>query len=144
MSFPYKCQCGAYHASQTDMTQLPGGFRTFSRLPAKSKRQIPAQVKGFVPSMFSPNEPSSIDQISEGTWIVMIHATWCPHCVAAMPAFLEFAKTAPQTATVDGDKYPALAKQLGADGFPTFVQYKNGKSTVISGDRTAAVWSKYI
>ena len=71
--------------------------------------------------------------------VVMLQASWCPHCTSAKPAFQEFAdkyqgKVFAATVQADGDKESEkkLGKRVsqikpGFRGFPDYVLYKNGR-----------------
>lgn len=71
--------------------------------------------------------------------VIMLQASWCPHCISAKPAFQEFAdkykgKVFCATIQSDGDRpsEKALGKRVdvikpGFRGFPDYALYKNRK-----------------
>lgn len=71
--------------------------------------------------------------------VIMIQASWCPHCTNAKPAFQEFAnkyKGKVFCATIQADGERASEKMLGKRlnkikpefrGFPDYVLYIDGK-----------------
>lgn len=79
--------------------------------------------------------------------VIMLQASWCPHCVSAKPAFQDFAdkyqgKVFCATIQADGDRpsEKALGKRIaiikpGFRGFPDYILYKNKKQqkTQITG-----------
>lgn len=84
-------------------------------------------------NLINPDIP--IDKIV----VVMLQASWCPHCTSAKPEFQKFAnkyadKVFCATIQVDGDRdgEKKLAEDLeelipGIRGFPEFLCYKKGK-----------------
>lgn len=58
-----------------------------------------------------------------------IYATWCPRCDEFRPVLGEVAKELEgrvRVAIADGEKVPALRKQLGISGYPTLLLFVNG------------------
>ena len=65
---------------------------------------------------------------SKGVVLVEFFATWCPHCQRMMPIVADVKKKQGDRAQVvqfDIDKNQALADELGVEGVPTFIIYKN-------------------
>lgn len=65
---------------------------------------------------------------SKGVVLVEMFASWCPHCQRMMPVVAEVKEKLGDRAKVyqfDIDKYQALADQLGVEGVPTFIIYKD-------------------
>ena len=65
---------------------------------------------------------------SQGVVLVEFFATWCPHCQRMMPIVAEVKNKLGDTAKVvqlDIDKNQALADELGVEGVPTFIVYKD-------------------
>lgn len=71
--------------------------------------------------------------------VIMVQASWCPHCTNAKPAFQEFAekyKDKVFVATIQADGERDTEKQLGKRinnikktfrGFPDYLLFYNGK-----------------
>ena len=76
--------------------------------------------------------------------VIMIQASWCPHCVKAKGAYQEFAlknKGKVFCATIEADGERESEKELGKNasnlfsdfqGFPHYVLYKNGEQVLKS------------
>lgn len=73
------------------------------------------------------------NQLSSGeTVLVDFGAEWCPPCKKMAPVLdsLQLKHGSKfQLIKIDGGEQPALCKQLGIDGFPTFIIYKKGKAS---------------
>jgi rhodanese-related sulfurtransferase len=64
------------------------------------------------------------------TVLVDVGAAWCPPCKKMEPVLQDLQKGHPGTfklVSVDGGEQEQLARELNADGFPTFIVYKEGK-----------------
>lgn len=73
---------------------------------------------------------------SKGVVLVEFFATWCPHCQRMMPIVADVKKKLEgkaQVVQLDIDKNQALADQLGVEGVPTFILYKDD----VEVDRTS-------
>ena len=73
---------------------------------------------------------------STGVVLVEFFATWCPHCQRMMPIVADVKKKLGDKAKVvqlDIDKNQALANELGVEGVPTFIVYKDD----VEQDRTS-------
>ena len=60
--------------------------------------------------------------------LVEFFATWCPHCQRMMPIVAQVKEKLADRAKVvqlDIDKNQALADELGVEGVPTFIVYKD-------------------
>ena len=65
---------------------------------------------------------------SKGVVLVEFFATWCPHCQRMMPIVADVKKKLEgkaQVVQLDIDKNQALADELGVEGVPTFILYKD-------------------
>ena len=60
---------------------------------------------------------------------LLVYAPWCPHCRAVKPYYKKLSKKFPKTvfAQCDADKYPGVARRLGATAFPTVKVFNGGK-----------------
>lgn len=73
---------------------------------------------------------------SKGVVLVEFFATWCPHCQRMMPIVADVKNKLGDKAKVvqlDIDKNQALADELGVEGVPTFILYKDDEEV----DRTS-------
>ena len=73
---------------------------------------------------------------SKGVVLVEFFATWCPHCQRMMPIVADVKQKLEgkaQVVQLDIDKNQALADELGVEGVPTFIVYKDDKEV----DRTS-------
>ena len=64
----------------------------------------------------------------QGVVLVEFFATWCPHCQRMMPIVAQVKEKLADRAKVvqlDIDKNQALADELGVEGVPTFIVYKD-------------------
>lgn len=67
---------------------------------------------------------------ADGTVLVDVGAVWCPPCKKMEPVVKELVQSngsAFKLVAIDGGVQENLAKELGADAFPTFIIYKGGK-----------------
>ena len=65
---------------------------------------------------------------SKGVVLVEFFATWCPHCQRMMPIVADVKEKLAgkaQVVQLDIDKNQALADELGVEGVPTFIVYKD-------------------
>lgn len=73
---------------------------------------------------------------SKGVVLVEFFATWCPHCQRMMPIVADVKKKLEgkaQVVQLDIDKNQSLADELGVEGVPTFILYKDD----VEVDRTS-------
>ena len=79
---------------------------------------------------------------SKGVVLVEFFATWCPHCQRMMPIVAAVKEKLGDRAKViqlDIDKNQALADELGVEGVPTFIVYKDDREvTRTSGEMPEA------
>ena len=62
--------------------------------------------------------------------LVEFFASWCPHCQRMMPIVDEVKQILGDSAKViqlDIDQNQETANEVGVEGIPTFIVYKNGK-----------------
>ncbi len=84
--------------------------------------------------------------------LVEFYATWCPHCQAMMPIVADVKTLLEGKAEIyqfDIDENRDLADELGVDGIPTFILYRDGKavwnaSGEMSGDALMAKITPYL
>jgi len=79
--------------------------------------------------------------------IIVIYANWCGHCKNLKPHWNKMAQSPTHGAhvvAVDSDEQPEVAKQLGAQGYPTILGMKNGQTVPHQGGRTAEDLSDFI
>ena len=65
---------------------------------------------------------------TKGVVLIEMYASWCPHCQRMMPIVAAVKEKLGDRAKVyqfDIDKYQSMADQLGVEGVPTFILYKN-------------------
>lgn len=105
-----------------EVYNLEGGIVAWKRAAkpvegvSRSKQMTLAEYQALIP----------VDQ----TVLVDIGAVWCPPCKKMEPVLKELVQTnglAFKLVQVDGGVQEDLAKELGADSFPTFIIYKGGK-----------------
>lgn len=92
------------------------------------------------------------DFVEERTAMIMMFAEWCPHCVAAKPAYLDLAakveaynqkaskKNQIYLGAIDFDlkSTEAFKKEFDAYMVPTFAMFAStGATKIYSGDRTS-------
>jgi thiol-disulfide isomerase/thioredoxin len=68
------------------------------------------------------------NKISHGITTIMIFANWCGHCHSNKPVYSEIAKMArcqSNCAALNSDHKDVTSVKI--DGYPTFLQYKNGE-----------------
>ena len=83
---------------------------------ARAKQMTMAEYRALIPA--------------DGTVLVDVGAVWCPPCKKMEPIIKELVQSkgaAFRLVPVDGGVQEDLAKELGADAFPTFIIYKGGK-----------------
>ena len=67
---------------------------------------------------------------TDKTVLVDFSATWCPPCKKMTPIIDSLAKSSASQfvlVKVDGGQQEQICRQLGVEGFPTFIVYKQGK-----------------
>ena len=65
---------------------------------------------------------------TKGVVLIEMYASWCPHCQRMMPILADVKEKLGNKAKVyqfDIDKNQAMADQLGVEGVPTFIVYKD-------------------
>ena len=103
---------------------MEGGIAAWKR--AEKPVEAPSTVKQMTLSEYHSLIPN--DKIV----LVDISADWCPPCKKMEPVIDSLVKAMPGKFTlvkIDGAAQTALADQLKAETFPTFIIYKNGKET---------------
>jgi thiol-disulfide isomerase/thioredoxin len=95
--------------------------------------------------------------VNGGNSVVLVWASWCPHCVHAKPEYAKAAKMVksrggPNLLCLqhDGERdsekkaMEVVSKAHKVKGFPTVLLFKNGKMVkTFSGDRTAENFVKF-
>ena len=84
---------------------------------------------------FNDNGKIVNSKMSDGFTTVMVYADWCGHCNTAKPIYNDLGKACccqVQCAVIDSDANAKLLERLNSvgitvDGFPTFLQFKDGK-----------------
>jgi thioredoxin 1 len=69
-------------------------------------------------------------QASKKPVMILVSTTWCPPCKIFKPIFLQVAQQFADVCTficIDGDVDSGIRDQLGVQGYPSVVCYKNGK-----------------
>ena len=101
-------------------------------------------LKGF--EGFETNSLDIEDQVKSGKKLVLFYADWCGHCKKIKPIWDETAKEV-NTDEVkmikvncgEGtDKDQAIMKKYSIDGYPTIIQFVNGKPQLYQGERDPA------
>ena len=67
---------------------------------------------------------------TKGVVLIEMFASWCPHCQRMMPIVADVKAKLEGKAKVyqfDIDKNQAMADELGVEGVPTFILYKDDK-----------------
>lgn len=107
-----------------------------------------ADFNKHVPYLEAQDFDSNGNLKINGTVVVLVWASWCPHCKNIKPAYAEAAKNLKgrvlfACAQQDGDResekqgVEVLSKRHGVRGFPTILLFKNGKMVkTYSGDRS--------
>ena len=83
----------------------------------------------------TPVKQMTLDQYlaqipTDKTVLVDFSATWCPPCKKMTPIIDSLAKSNASQfvlVKVDGGQQEQICRQLGVEGFPTFIVYKQGK-----------------
>ena len=105
-----------------EVYNLEGGIVAWKRAAkpvqgvARAKQMTMAEYRALIPA--------------DGTVLVDVGAVWCPPCKKMEPIIKELVQSkgaAFRLVPVDGGVQEDLAKELGADAFPTFIIYKGGK-----------------
>jgi len=98
-------------------------------------------LKGF--EGFETNSLDIEDQVKSGKKLVLFYADWCGHCKKIKPVWDETAKevNADEVKMIkvncgEGtDKDQAIMKKYSIDGYPTIIQFVNGKPQLYQGER---------
>jgi len=133
------------------MKQIKGLFST-KNLPRLILLVIALIVLYFVYDKFLKGfegfETTSIDiedQVKSGKKLVLFYADWCGHCKKIKPIWDETAKEVNEDEVKmikvncgEGtDKDQAIMKKYSIDGYPTIIQFVNGKPQLYQGERDA-------
>lgn len=131
------------------MKQMKGMFTT-KNLPRLIILVIVLIVLFFVYDKFLKGfegfETDSLDieeQVKSGKKLVLFYADWCGHCKKIKPIWDETAKevNADEVKMIkvncgEGtDKDQAIMKKYSIDGYPTIIQFINGKPQLYQGER---------
>jgi len=134
------------------MKQIKGLFST-KNLPRLILLVIALIVLYFVYDKFLKGfegfETTSIDiedQVKTGKKLVLFYADWCGHCKKIKPIWDETAKEVNEDEVKmikvncgEGtDKDQAIMKKYSIDGYPTIIQFVNGKPQLYQGERDSA------
>lgn len=101
---------------------LDGGIAAWKR--AAKPVEAAAEVEQMSLKEFQSLVPG------DKTVLIDVGATWCPPCKKMNPVIDSLSKLAAlqfQLVKIDGGEQTAIVKQLGVEGFPTFIIYKHGK-----------------
>ena len=77
---------------------------------------------------------SNISMASEGDWLLILYAPWCPHCHSVLdrlPELVESIKNAEghvKIGVIDADSEPAIQMQFSMHGFPTLFMIHDGNA----------------
>ena len=74
--------------------------------------------------------------------MVLVWAPWCGHCQRMKPEWNRVESNPPpgvHVMSVNSDEHPELTQALGAQGFPTILGFRKGKTQPVShnGGRSA-------
>ncbi len=70
--------------------------------------------------------------------MVLVYASWCPHCVNFEPTWKQMAILADKNpiCVLSVEQYPKIVERLNVKGFPTIFKFnKNGKLSLYKGTR---------
>ena len=76
---------------------------------------------------------NTYDSLIQSAPLVMVefYATWCEHCRRMMPVVAQVRELIGSNAEIyqlDIDKHSEIADEVGVQGTPTFIIYRNGEA----------------
>lgn len=111
-----------YYTQQQQAATIGGGE------VSEQKKEEP---KAIVYELQGDDVESFVATTADGTTtaVLFIYAPWCGYCTQMAPELDKAAVAAPHCTwgKLDGDKFPELAKQLGATGFPHTLVFARGQ-----------------
>jgi thioredoxin 1 len=81
---------------------------------------------------------SRLDAALKGRKPVLLefYADWCPHCQRMMPIVEHLRNSLGEfveIVQIEGDQHPSLMEQYGADSYPTWIVFKDGREVWRNG-----------
>jgi rhodanese-related sulfurtransferase len=128
------CQAGGRSAAAAkwfadngfnNVNDLAGGMISWK----KENKYLEAEIA--TPQLLKTDFDKMISDNSK-TYLIDFGATWCPPCVKMKPileALIKENKDQFVFINIDAGIHISLMKELGVEGLPTFLVYKNGKQT---------------
>lgn len=86
-------------------------------------------------------DPDSMPEITKGLALVEFFAPWCGHCKKLAPIYEQLADIFANdehcvVASLDGDRFTAMAETFDIKGYPTLMFFEKGVQTSYEGGRT--------
>ena len=109
----------------------------------------PAAPRPSVKPEGSPSGSTRLDSETQGPSFLLLHATWCPHCVAMLPEWKKLEKMLDgKLEVLDLESKHADMAKFNPQGFPTIRFYPHGTSNKqdfveYKGPRTADAMAKF-
>jgi len=78
-------------------------------------------------------DSSNLNTATEGDWLLILYAPWCPHChsllddVPELASEIKAAKGNVKIGIIDADAEPAVQMQFSMHGFPSLYMVHNGE-----------------